>query len=252
MAVIIIYGLNVWNDITDDEVDLSQAVKVQLYGKQFDWTARYAGADGELGPSSFNFISGTNPLGIITTETYDATLAEIESQMVTLRTELKDPTMAVTTHEEKTGRLERLQRQKVRILGFNRDNPMYGLAADDIVMDQGEFYLPVNKEVYFEINSRDVIHSVFIPHFRLQMNAVPGMTTSFRMTPTITTNEMRAKTGNEEFDYILMCNKVCGAAHYNMKMTVKVVEEEEYTTWLSQQGTFVPQEATEGGLVENK
>lgn len=250
MAIIIVYGLNVWNEITEDDLDLSQSVKVQLYGKQFDWTARYAGADGELGPSSFNFISGTNPLGIITADTYDATLAEIEAQMVTLRAELKEPTMAVTTRGEKTGRIERLQRQKVRILGFNRDNPMYSFAADDIVMDQGEFFLPVDREVYFEINSRDVIHSVFMPHFRVQMNAVPGMTTSFRMTPTITTNEMRAKTGNEEFEYILMCNKICGAAHYNMKMTIKVVEEEEYTTWLSQQGTFVPQEAADGGLVE--
>jgi cytochrome c oxidase subunit 2 len=253
MAVIIIYGLNVWNDITmsDDEMQ-EDAITVQLYGKQFDWTARYAGEDNTLGPSSFNFISGTNPLGIITPEVYDATLAEIEAQMATLRAELKEPTLAVSAFEEKEGRLERLQRQKVRIIGFNRENPMYEFAADDIVMDQGEFYLPVNREVYFEINSRDVIHSAFMPHFRMQMNAVPGMTTSFRMTPTITTNEMRAKTGNEEFDYMLMCNKICGAAHYNMKMTVKVVEEEEYTTWLSQQGTFVPKEATEGGLVENK
>ena len=253
MAVIIIYGLNVWNDITmsDDEMQ-PNAVKMQLYGKQFDWTARYAGDDNVLGPSSFNFISGTNPLGIITPDVYDATLAEIEAQMATLRAELKDPAIAVSAFEEKEGRIERLQRQKVRVIGFNRENPMYAFASDDIVMDQGEFYLPVNREVYFEINSRDVIHSVFMPHFRMQMNAVPGMTTSFRMTPTITTNEMRAKTSNEEFDYILMCNKVCGAAHYNMKMTVKVVEEEEYNIWLAQQGTFVPKEAPEGGLVENK
>jgi cytochrome c oxidase subunit 2 len=49
---------------------------------------------------------------------------------------------------------------------------------------------------------------------------------------------MREKTQNEEFDYILLCNKICGAAHYNMQMNIKVVEEEEFNKWMQEQETF--------------
>ena len=70
------------------------------------------------------------------------------------------------------------------------------------------------------------------------MNCVPGMVTEFHFKPTITTDQMREKTQNPEFDYILLCNKICGAAHYNMQMTIKVVEEEEYNKWLAEQATF--------------
>jgi len=67
---------------------------------------------------------------------------------------------------------------------------------------------------------------------------VPGMPTRFKMKPTITTAEMRKKMGNDKFDYILLCNKVCGAAHFNMKMTVIVDTPEDYAVWLAQQKTF--------------
>jgi cytochrome c oxidase subunit 2 len=250
MAIIIIYGLMVWNDITDKELQ-ADAIEIELYGKQFDWTARYAGEDRTLGPSSFNFISGSNPLGVITPEVYDATLETIEADMKALEASLENDILSETAFEEAEARLERLQRLKVRVLGFDRNDPMYEFAKDDIVVDKGVFYIPVDREVNFKINSRDVIHSAFMPHFRMQMNAVPGMTTSFKMTPTITTSEMRTKTNNEEFDYILLCNKVCGAAHYNMKMTVVVVEQTEYDVWLSQQNTFVQPESPEAeGVAE--
>jgi len=246
MAVIIIYGLMVWNDITDKEL-APDSITIQLYGKQFDWTVRYAGEDRVLGPSSFNFISGTNPLGIITTDIHDATLVIIDAEMKTLKNQLSNEVMGETAYEKAEARIERLQRQKVRVLGFARVNEEYEFAKDDIVMDKGVFYIPVNREVNFRINSRDVIHSAFMPHFRMQMNAVPGMSTSFKMIPTITTAEMKLKTDNEEFDYYLLCNKVCGAAHYNMKMKVMVVEQAEYDKWLSDQKKFVEPEPTETG-----
>ncbi len=250
MAIIIIYGLIVWNDITDKELQ-ADAIEIELYGKQFDWTARYAGEDRTLGPSSFNFITGSNPLGIITPEVYDATLETIEADMKALEASLKNEILSETAYEEGEAKLERLQRLKVRVLGFDKNDPMYDFAKDDIVVDKGVFYLPVDREVNFKINSRDVIHSAYMPHFRMQMNAVPGMTTSFKMTPTITTSEMRTKTNNEEFDYVLLCNKVCGAAHYNMKMKVVVVEQAEYDVWLSQQNTFVQPESPEAeGVAE--
>jgi len=85
------------------------------------------------------------------------------------------------------------------------------------------------------INAQDVIHSVYMPHFRLQLNAVPGLPTFFKFVPTITTNEMRVKTENPQFEYLLYCAKVCGDGHYNMKRIVRVVSESEYNDWLSHQ-----------------
>jgi cytochrome c oxidase subunit 2 len=248
MAVIIIYGLIVWNDITDKEL-AADSITIELYGKQFDWTVRYAGEDRVLGPSSFNFISGTNPLGIITPAIYEGALLAIDEEMATLKKSLNEDILSASAQDKTEARIKRLQRQKVRVLSFDKNNEEYVFAKDDIVMDKGVFYIPVNREVNFKINSRDVIHSAFMPHFRMQMNAVPGMTTFFKMVPTITTAEMKLKTGNEEFEYLLLCNKICGAAHYNMKMTVKVVEQAEYDAWLIAQAKF-DQPAAEPATME--
>jgi cytochrome c oxidase subunit 2 len=59
------------------------------------------------------------------------------------------------------------------------------------------------------------------------------------MTPIITTAEMRTKLGDDKFDYILLCNKVCGASHYNMKITVVVESEADYTAWLAKQKNYI-------------
>ena len=111
-------------------------------------------------------------------------------------------------------------------------------AKDDKVV-KGEFHLPVGVPVQFVFRSLDVIHSAYMPHFRAQMNCVPGITTQFNFTPTITTEEMRVKTSNEEFNYVLLCNKICGAAHYNMQMDIVVESQEDYDAWLTEQKTFV-------------
>ena len=66
------------------------------------------------------------------------------------------------------------------------------------------------------------------------MNCVPGMTTQFAFTPTQTTQEMKQQEG-EDFEYILLCNKICGSAHYNMQMKFIVETQEEYDTWISSQ-----------------
>jgi cytochrome c oxidase subunit 2 len=100
---------------------------------------------------------------------------------------------------------------------------------DDRMAD--EMWLPKGRPVLMKIRAQDVIHSAYMPHFRVQMNAVPGMPTQFMFTPTVTTDEMRKKTGDPKFDYILLCNKICGASHYNMKRRVKVVEPAEYDRW---------------------
>ena len=102
----------------------------------------------------------------------------------------------------------------------------------------GEIVLPVNKPVRVAVGSKDVLHSFYIPDFRVQINAVPGMPTSFQFTPKYTTQQMREKLNNPTFDYLLLCAKICGAGHYNMQAKVTVLSEEEYKAWESKLPLF--------------
>ena len=131
-------------------------------------------------------------------------------------------------------------------------------AQDDKQLSAVEpiMYLPKGRKIVFKFRSQDVLHSAYMPHFRAQMNCVPGMVTEFGFTPKFTTEEMRvqsevvAKTavinkirkekGEEpyEFDFILLCNKICGASHYGMQMKIVVVEQEEFNKWYSEQPTL--------------
>ncbi|MVZ61661.1 cytochrome c oxidase subunit II [Sphingobacterium humi] len=109
-------------------------------------------------------------------------------------------------------------------------------AWDDIKGD--EIVIPVNKSVRFHIMSKDIIHSFYIPDFRVQINAVPGMTNYFQFTPTVTTEEMRDRQNDPAYDFYMLCAKICGSSHYNMKKKVIVVTEAEYKEWLSKQAKF--------------
>ena len=91
-----------------------------------------------------------------------------------------------------------------------------------------ELHLPVNKEILLKIRAKDVLHSVFLPHFRVKMDAVPGMPTQFKFTVTKTTQQMRDETGNANFNYELACTEICGRGHFSMKMAVVVEEEGAY------------------------
>ena len=209
LAGLILYGLYTWTDImTVEEND--EALVVELYAQQFNWKARYAGEDGVLGDANVRFLQdfdGKNLVGI------DAT----------------DPN------------------------GF-----------DDIIVQ--ELHLPVGREVIFKMRSQDVLHSAYMPHFRAQMNCVPGMITEFAFTPKTTTeekrlnpemiakvkkiNKIRLEKSKElvasgdtaldpyEFDYLLLCNKICGASHYNMQMKIIVESEKDYAKWIADQQTF--------------
>lgn len=102
----------------------------------------------------------------------------------------------------------------------------------------GEIVLPVNRAVRVQIGAKDVLHSFYIPFFRVQLNAVPGMPTYFQFTPRFTTAQMREKLNKPNFDYILLCAKICGAGHYNMQSKVTVVTEQEYEIWLANQQLY--------------
>jgi len=98
-----------------------------------------------------------------------------------------------------------------------------------------ELHIPVNTTIRFVCHSRDVIHSAYFPHLRAQMNAVPGMTTEIVLEATITTDSMRLIEKNPKFDYVLLCNKVCGIAHYNMQMKVVIESAADFKRWYKDQ-----------------
>ena len=236
LAVIIVYGLSAWIDITDEAPENS--LTIELYPKQFDWTARYSGMDSTLGASNYNMISTFNPLGVITNGSVAQMQAELKADIVYYQEELEKTPKGGIKDEELTESIAKRKRQLERVASFEGLSAASLVSGDDDILVKSEFYVPRGKSVEFIFRSRDVIHSAYMPHFRSQMNCVPGMTTTMNFIPTITTEEMRAKTNNPEFEYMLLCNKICGAAHYNMKMVIKVVEQEEYNKWISEQKTF--------------
>jgi cytochrome c oxidase subunit 2 len=204
LAALILYGLYSWTNIMDIN-DEGDPLVVELYAQQFNWTARYGGEDNVLGDASTRLI-------------------DID---------------------------------KANVLGLDESDPN---AIDDIIVK--ELHLPVGRKVNFYMRSQDVLHSAYMPHFRAQMNCVPGMVTQFSFTPTMTTEEMRlqpeiidkvkrtnkiraerAAAGEEnsdpwQFDYVLLCNKICGKSHYNMQMKIIVESEKDFQNWIDSQKTF--------------
>lgn len=106
---------------------------------------------------------------------------------------------------------------------------------DDFMGPSGELRVPVGKPVLLKIRARDVLHSVYMPHFRLKMDAVPGMPTRFWFTPTKTTAQMRQETNNPDFNYELACTEVCGRGHFSMRLIVVVEEQADYVKWYNTQ-----------------
>ena len=123
-------------------------------------------------------------------------------------------------------------------LGFNwKDENGHDDIVSAIVTDTILF--PVNTPINLRIRSQDVLHSATLAHFRVKMDAVPGMPTSFYFTPTITTDEMRQRTGNSKFNFEMSCQQICGGSHYNMRRVIKVVTRAEYDRWMGQQKPFM-------------
>ncbi|MCY7349766.1 MAG: cytochrome c oxidase subunit II [Cytophagaceae bacterium] len=115
-------------------------------------------------------------------------------------------------------------------------------AFDDFTSNQ--LHIPKGVPVLLKIRAKDVLHSVFIPHLRVKMDAVPGMPTKFWFVATKTTEEMRNETGNPDFNYQLNCTEVCGQGHFSMKMPIVIEEEEEYKAWVASQKPFLTSNPT--------
>jgi cytochrome c oxidase subunit 2 len=102
-------------------------------------------------------------------------------------------------------------------------------------LESTEMHLVVGKPVQLVINAQDVIHDVGLPHFRMKMDAVPGIPTTMWFTPKYTTAQMKEITGNKNFVYEIACDQMCGSGHYSMKGLIIVETQEEYDKWLSGQ-----------------
>lgn len=246
LAVIIILGLKTWNEITAESSQ--EAVRIELYSKQFEWVARYSGEDNQLGRSDFRLVSGENPLGVQSTATIDSAASRIEKMIVELDSSIawaKNPAnssqlMTDAAFAKAEAKRDRMKRHLKKVLDLKKTMTadLDQQAADDRVIKLKEIHLLVGQDYEFLFRSQDVIHSAYFPHFRAQMNTVPGMTTRFKFKPTITTDSMRTILGDDKFDYVLMCNKICGAAHFNMQMKVVVDRAADYKKWYDQQPAF--------------
>ena len=102
-------------------------------------------------------------------------------------------------------------------------------------LESTEMHLVVGKPVQLVINAQDVIHDVGLVHFRLKMDAVPGIPTTMWFTPKYTTEQMKQITGNKNFVYEISCDQMCGSGHYSMKGLIIVETQEEYDKWVAQQ-----------------
>ena len=111
-----------------------------------------------------------------------------------------------------------------------------GKSHDDFM--PSEIHLQVGKPVLFKLGAKDVLHSFYLPHFRLKMDCVPGIPTQFWMTPTTTTAEMRKIKNDPEFNYELACAELCGRGHWNMRFIVVVEDSTEYKDWVASQTPY--------------
>ncbi len=98
-----------------------------------------------------------------------------------------------------------------------------------------EMHIPVGKPVKLVIHAQDVIHDVGLPHFRMKMDAVPGIPTTMWFTPKYTTDEMKARTGNPNFVYEISCDQMCGKGHFSMRGVVVVDKPSDYILWVARQ-----------------
>lgn len=108
------------------------------------------------------------------------------------------------------------------------------LSHDDVVTSE-KLVLVKGRPVKIIIGSRDVIHDVGLSHFRMKMDAVPGIPTTMWFTPKYTTKEMAALTKNPNFVYEISCDQMCGNNHFSMRGIIEVVDQEEYDAWMAKQ-----------------
>ena len=247
LAFIIILGLKTWNGITSDAT--KEAIRVELFSEQFKWTARYSGNDNKLGYFDYKLTTDKNQLALLTTATLDSAIRvmEVGSADSTilgiklLEEKLNNPKNIFIPKDRV--KMEQDLDRKTRLLRLlyqmkYRHNSNLDARAYDDVIETDTLHLIKNQDYEFNFRAKDVIHSAYFPHFRAQINTVPGLTTRFKFKPTMTSVEMKKKMNNPDFNFVLMCNKICGGAHYKMKMIVVVETPASFKKWMKTKKTF--------------
>lgn len=238
MVFLIGKGLVVWNLMMKPSTDPNQ-LTIEIYSRQFEWRARFAGKDKILGDANFTMISDDNELGVITPESIDKQLIKCKKELKEIDSLLKYSFPNQKKYSELKTSRRRKNFQIQRVIEFKNQvkDKKFTTGYDDIVL-KDTIHIPVNRTIELKIRSQDVIHGVYFPHFRVQIYSVPGVLTRFTFVPIITTEDMRIKLGKPTFDYLLLCNQVCGAAHFGMQMQIVVDTPEDFKIWLAKQKTF--------------
>ncbi|MDX1653288.1 MAG: cytochrome c oxidase subunit II [Brumimicrobium sp.] len=245
LAVIIILGLRTWNDITTKASPESE--NIEIFSYQFGWTARYSGQNNQLGKFDYKLTTAENQYGLMTKENIEAALEGMrvgspgQEGIQLLEEKLNDPKLVMARSErdelrEELDRKERMARL-LEAMSITYNDSLDQLVNDDVIVGDSLVLLK-GQQYNFSFRSKDVIHSAYFPHFRAQMNTVPGMTTYFKLQPIYTSQEMKTLMKDDNFEYILMCNKICGGSHYKMKMAVRVLGPEEYLAWQKTKTTY--------------
>ncbi len=117
-------------------------------------------------------------------------------------------------------------------VGLDREDA----AARDDITTVNQLHLPVDKPAILHLTTKDVIHSFSLPHMRSKQDAIPGVSIPLWFTPTVTTDEMRRRLGNDKFEYEISCAQLCGLGHYRMRGFLTVHTPESFDAWLAEQG----------------
>ena len=119
--------------------------------------------------------------------------------------------------------------QQTNPLGLDRSDP----AAADDVTTINQLHLPVDTPVIVHLSSKDVIHSFMLNELRVKQDAMPGIEIPVHFVPTVTTAEMRERTGQDDYQYEIACAQLCGLGHYRMRGFLTVQEPDEFEAWLA-------------------
>jgi cytochrome c oxidase subunit 2 len=116
--------------------------------------------------------------------------------------------------------------------GMDPEDPA---GMDDVLISDPELHLPLDQPVKLLLRSKDVLHDFAVAEFRVKMDLVPGMVTYMWLTPT--------RTG----EFVVLCEELCGVAHFTMRGRVVVETQEDFDAWLAKQETFADRLAITGG-----
>ncbi len=285
---LVVFGLQAWTEIMGKPGEESMTVEVT--GQQFFWSCRYPGPDQKLGPRDYDLICAENPIGIVTAEWIDHRINTLKgSEKLNYKGEIQKLTEreAEVTHLlDSLNNLINNSPNKYRMPGYkeeakklqdelnkipwrisNREKcleritkkytPEYiSTHKDELTWGYddpmpSELHVPVSTEIFVKITALDVLHNFYVPYMDVKMDAVPGMPTSFKFKPLITTADKRVEMSKnpawqvieegdteprwKKFQYEVACAELCGVGHSSMKYTLVVEEQNEFDAWISSQ-----------------